>query len=388
VLEPGSDTESGVIANVTTASSGKPRTRLLFLSAMPPPTGGIPTWLLAVLSSELSDRFEMRVVDTSPPEKQYVESGSRFRLDRAFGAVPALGRLVWQLIWFRPALLHINTPYFWAMLRDGAAVWLGSLFGAKTLLHFHGGDLKESIDLAPATVRWLIEVTMQRADRVVPITRQTERYLEGKVAAPRIAHLPNFLDLEDFDGLMARSGTRRGTRLQVLFVGWLLEAKGVPELLEAAAHYPDVDFTLIGHHHSEFVERIADQLEAARDHVRVLEPRPREEMIGLYAEADVFVLPTLREGFPMVVLEAMAARLPVVATPIGAIPDVVRDGQEGIIVPPANAEALAAALGRLLDDPALRRRMGERGRRRVEDVYSRDVVMAQLETIYRGLLDD
>ena len=353
---------------------------------MPPPTGGIPTWLLAVLASDLRERFEMRVVDTSPPEKQYVESGSRFRLDRAFGALPALAKLVWQLIWFRPALLHINTPYFWAMLRDGAAVWLARGFGVKTLLHFHGGDLRESVDSSPAAVRRLIDATLRRADRLVPITRQTESYLAGKVDAGRIAYLANFLDLTDFDALLARAAPARGSRLRVLFVGWILEAKGVPELLEAAAHYPEVDFTLIGHRQTDFVERIADQLEAASDHVRVLDPRPREDMIGLYGEADVFVLPTRREGFPMVVLEAMAAGLPVIATSVGAIPDVVRDGEEGIIVPPCDTPALTAALGRLLSDPELRVRMGERGRRRVEEVYSCDVVMAQLEAIYRALL--
>jgi glycosyltransferase involved in cell wall biosynthesis len=88
----------------------------------------------------------------------------------------------------------------------------------------------------------------------------------------------------------------------------------------------------------------------------------------------------------MVVLEAMAAGLPLISTPIGAIPDAVRDGEEGIIVPPRDAAALAAALKRLLEDPALRQRMGERGRRRVEEVYSRDVVVGQLETLYRRLL--
>ena len=100
---------------MTVGSSGKPRTRLLFLSAMPPPSGGIPTWLLAVLDSDLAERFEMRVVNTSPPEKDSVKSTSRFRPDRAFGAVSVLFKLLWQLIWFRPQLLHINTPYFWAL---------------------------------------------------------------------------------------------------------------------------------------------------------------------------------------------------------------------------------------------------------------------------------
>lgn len=388
------DSQEGVGTAVTAGSaqssqlSGRPRTRLLFLSAKPPPLGGIPTWLLGVLDSQLGERFEMRVVNTSPPEKRYVESGSRFRLDRAWVAVPALFKLLWQLIWFRPHLLHVNTPYFWALVRDGAAVWLASWFGVKTLLHFHGGDLEESVEASSPLARRMIEATLRRTDCLIAITRQTETYLHGKVEPERVDYLANFLDLHGFEAILERGEARREGPLRVLFVGWMLEAKGVPELLEAASHFPDVQFTLIGHYHTEFVDRIEEQLEAARDHVTVLEPVPRNQMVGLYREADVFVLPTRREGFPMVILEAMAAGLPVISTPIGAIPDMVRDGEEGLIVPERDSAALTAALTQLLGDPALRTRMGERGRQRVSEVYSREVVVSQLEALYRRLLGD
>ena len=233
---------------------------------------------------------------------------------------------------------------------------------------------------------------MRRADRLIAITRHTEAYLRDTVDPGRVEYLANFLDLAEFDAMLDRGvdggEVLREGPLRVLFVGWMLEAKGVPELLEAASRFPDVQFTLIGHCHTDFVDRIADQLEAARDHVTVLEPRPREQMIGLYRDADVFVLPTRREGFPMVVLEAMAAGLPVVSTPVGAIPDAVRDGEEGIIVPPGDAAALTAALGRILGDSALRKKMGERGRCRVEEVFSRDVVVNQLAALYQELLRD
>ena len=378
----------GIGIVVRAGSSGAPRTRLLFLSAMPPPTGGIPTWLLAVLSSDLRERFEMRVVNTSPPEKRYVESGSRFRVDRALRALPALFALLWQLIWFRPQLLHINTPYFWALWRDGVAVWMARLFGVKTLMHFHGGDLDESLQGLSPLLRRMIEATLRRSNCLIAITRHTEAYLREIAAPERVAYLANFLDLTDFqaDFASAPDRARREGPLRVLFVGWMLEAKGVPELLEAASRFPEVHFTLIGHHHSDFVERIADEIEAARDHVTVLEPLPREQLLGLYRDADVFVLPTRREGFPIVVLEAMASGLPVVATPVGAIPDAIRDGEDGLIIPVGDAGALTEALRRLLVDPDLRRHMGESGRRRVEEVYSREVVIRQLEELYRSLL--
>jgi glycosyltransferase involved in cell wall biosynthesis len=82
-------------------------------------------------------------------------------------------------------------------------------------------------------------------------------------------------------------------------------------------------------------------------------------------DVEVFALPSWSEGLPLVVLEAMALARPVVATPVGGTPEAVQDGSTGLLVPPRDPKALAAALQRLVDDPALRRRLGEEGRRRV-----------------------
>jgi glycosyltransferase involved in cell wall biosynthesis len=172
----------------------------------------------------------------------------------------------------------------------------------------------------------------------------------------------------------------------VLFVGWILEAKGVRELLEAARALPEVRFTLVGPVQPGFVEAIRPELDALRDRVTLLPSLPREQVMELYRRADVFALPSHREGFPNVVLEAMAAALPVVATTVGAIPDAVRDGRDGILVPPRDAAALTAALRRLVEDRGERLSMGASARQRAVSVYALDAVVAQLEAIYLELV--
>src|SRR5690606_20955621 len=99
------------------------RARLLFLTPLPPPMGGIATWSQSVLHSPLADRFELRVVNSAPSEVGSVSGGSRLRLDRVRDALRALAALVRELLFHRPDLLHVNTSYFWAFLRDGLAVW-------------------------------------------------------------------------------------------------------------------------------------------------------------------------------------------------------------------------------------------------------------------------
>ncbi|NNL64611.1 MAG: glycosyltransferase family 4 protein, partial [Myxococcales bacterium] len=300
-------------AEPTRPGDGADRPKLLLASALPPPTGGIPTWTLALMNSAFATRFELRVVNTSPSRWQAVSGDSHFRLDRATDALRTLSRWLLELIRFRPDLAHVNTPYYWAFLRDGLAIWLASFFGARTVLHPRGGDFPEFVAGAPGWLRRFIDATLRRADLCIALTRANEDLLESVVGREHVRYVPNFVDLADFGDPPDRS-LRGDGPVNVLFVGWMLEAKGVRELLEAARALPNARFTLIGAEDPDFLAEVHDDL-AGLDHVTRLSPRPREEILSLYAEADVFVLPTWREGFPNVVLEAMAAGLPVVATP-------------------------------------------------------------------------
>ena len=363
-----------------------PRRRLLFLSPLPPPTGGIPTWTLGVLAGPLGERYEMQVVNTSPSQKTTVHQHSRLRADRVFDALRILGRLVVALVRFRPHVVHINTPYFWAFFRDGLAVWLATAFGARTVLHFRGGDFPEFVEAAAPWLQRGIDATLRRCTRLIALTRHTERFLVDRIGAKQVRYVPNFIRFQDVGPLADRQGRTDERALEVVFVGWILEGKGVRELLQAARALPNLRFTLVGPVQPEFVEDIRSELEAEAQHVELLPALPRDEVMALYRRADLFVLPTHREGFPNVVLEAMAAGLPIVSTPVGAIPEAVRDGEEGLLVPVRDGEALAAALGRLAEDRMLRLSMGARARERVESRFSLEAVSADLDRVYAECL--
>ncbi|MCX5737468.1 MAG: glycosyltransferase family 4 protein [Proteobacteria bacterium] len=360
------------------------RRRLLFVSPLPPPTGGISNWMVAVQASALRERFEIHVVNSSP-SAEHVVAVSKLRGRRIFDAVRILARVVVELVRFRPDVVHVNTSYFWAFLRDGLTIRLARLAGARTVLHVRGGDFPDWAEGSGAAARSFIRATLRRTDMVVALTEHTQRWLEEEVGADRVRYLPNFVRLDAIGPPPDRSG-RSGGPVEVLFVGWCLEAKGVRELLAAARQLPEIRFTLVGPQEPIFTATIQDELRALGDRVRALPAQSREEIFRLYREADVFVLPTWREGFPNVVIEAMAAGLPVVATPVGAIPEAIEDGRSGLLVPVRDATALEHALRRLASDPALRQQIGACARARVEAVFSFDAVVARLEAIYQEIL--
>jgi glycosyltransferase involved in cell wall biosynthesis len=187
--------------------------------------------------------------------------------------------------------------------------------------------------------------------------------------------------------LPARSGNT------VLYTGRIERRKGSITLLHsagiAARHRPDIQYIVAGARHSSVSEReVARLLEDAsvRDHVQILGHVAWHDLPPLYANADVFVMPSLYETFGISMVEAMAFGLPVVATRAGAMPEVVEDGVTGVLVPPGDAQALADAILSLLNDRGRACRMGEAGRDRVATEFTVDRAVDQTLALYREVL--
>jgi glycosyltransferase involved in cell wall biosynthesis len=176
------------------------------------------------------------------------------------------------------------------------------------------------------------------------------------------------------------------TRPLVLTPARLDAQKGHRVLLEAAAEVPDACFLLAGDGpEREGLEALAREL-GLEGRVRFL--GRREDVPQLLAAADVFALPSLYEGSSLAVLEAMAAGIPVVSSAIGGTDELIEDGRSGLLVPPGEAEALAAALRRLLGDPELGRQLAARARERVEEDLTRERMAARVTGVYRELLGE
>jgi glycosyltransferase involved in cell wall biosynthesis len=175
-----------------------------------------------------------------------------------------------------------------------------------------------------------------------------------------------------------------GTAPIVLTVARLDAQKGVEHLLEAAAAVPQASFAIAG----DGPDRAALEARASTlrlgDRVRFL--GHRRDVPSLLAASDLFVLPSLYEGFPLSVLEAMVAGVPVVATAIGGTDEVVRDGETGTLVPPADPAALASAIARTLGDRERASRLALAARELVAREYSVGSMVGSVSRLYEELL--
>jgi glycosyltransferase involved in cell wall biosynthesis len=232
----------------------------------------------------------------------------------------------------------------------------------------------------PPAVRRLQTLACRTAHRMVANSRAAANQLiDQGIPERRIDIIPNGIDLSMFP--VRRDFSRART---ITMVACLREGKRIDVLVTAAARviarYPDVQFQIVGD--GPCRERLVEQAGATGVLPRMRFMGHRDDVPAILSASDLFVLPSESEASPNVVLEAMAAALPVVASRVGGIPELVEDGVTGHLVPPGNPDVLATALLDLLDHPSRRAAFGRSGRARIEQQYSFDRMVAQFETLY------
>jgi glycosyltransferase involved in cell wall biosynthesis len=237
---------------------------------------------------------------------------------------------------------------------------------------------------------FLEKLHVRRAGRVIATSAHSARRIVEDYGIPseRIRIVPEPIDLARWTAILEAApsveGERRGDAAltSVLCVAHLYPRKNVGNLLEAFARVgSEATLRIVGT--GPEAERLAQRARRPdlAGRVELLGHVSFERLAAEYRRADVFCLPSRQEGFGIVFLEAMAAGLPIVAARAAAVPEVVVDGECGLLVPPEDAGALCGALQSLLSDAALRQRLGEGGRRRVRDYDAPAVASRFLEAL-------
>lgn len=237
----------------------------------------------------------------------------------------------------------------------------------------------------------LDRMALRNFDGVAAVSQAVATQLEDAgIAENKIYTIANGIDIVRFTGAEpAWFGTNQSAPGKTIGIVARLDLqKGFESLLEAMAAltpaHPDARLVIVGEGPDrETIVTMAARLELTS---KVVFAGQRGDMASVYAGFDIFVLPSLNEGLPMTVLEAMAASRPVVASNVGAIPSVVRDRETGLLVAPRNVSALKAALEGLLADSTLRGRLASNGHDWVRRHFTADAMAANYLRMYESVL--
>ncbi|HEX5127675.1 MAG TPA: glycosyltransferase family 4 protein [Rhodocyclaceae bacterium] len=288
----------------------------------------------------------------------------------------------------QPQIVHINTSMdrkaFW---RDIVYLIVARLMGCRVVNEFHSGFgprhlFRNSLPL------WLLRRFLLASHCVAVLSNETLRLHKEFDSRIRVVLVPNAIDAVSL--LDAPRQINRDDPLRLVFVGRLVRTKGLFEMIEALALLKaeriPFCFKIAGSGADEAALRSLIAEYGLEQEVVLLGPLFGEAKNKLWLDSDVLVFPSHFEGLPYSILEAMAAGCVPVATAVGGIPDVMRDGEHGLFVALRDPVSVAGAIRRLAQDREELQRISQAGRSRIADQYTADRLAERFGQIYQSIL--
>jgi glycosyltransferase involved in cell wall biosynthesis len=344
---------------------------------------GVSTHLNLLFTSPLAGEFSL----------VHFQVGSEGRVEGGAGRLLRLlvspFRLAAAILARGAAIVHLNTSLnaraYW---RDLAYLVVAKLCGARALYQVHGGALPQTFLRGNRVLTALLRLTLQLPDAIVVLARSELDAYREFVPRQQVLALPNGIDCAPY-AKPARGRFDGSAPLELVYIGRLAREKGLFEALEglklARARGARARIVIAGSGPEEArLRRLAEEIGIA-DAVSFRGPVFGEDKVKLLGEAHALVLVSHGEGLPYALLEAMAAGAAVIATRVGAIPDVVVDGVHGLLVPQRSPEAIARAIVRLASEPDSLARMSAACRRRIAGGYSMERLAGEFCRLYSEL---
>lgn len=345
--------------------------RILFITPLPPPVHGSAMMSQYIKESKLiNEAFDCDYVNLSTSRRMdEIGKTSIAKIGRFIGSY---AKVFGKLLCHRYDLCYLAiTCHDIGFLKDAPFVLMCKLFRNKIVIHQHNKGMAGCVD--KPIYRWLLPL-VYRNTKVILLSWRLYPDIEKVVKKEQILICPNGIP----ETLKEEPVAKRNNRIpHLLFLSNLLIAKGVLVLLDALEILKEKGYSFV----CDFVGGETAEINAVRFKDEV-EKHGLDRLViyngkqygadkeRFFKQSDMFVLPSMNEGFPLVNLEAMQYKLPVISTEVGGIPDVVKDGENGLIAEMKNPKSLADCIGRLIDDKELREKMGEDGYCKFKEHYT------------------
>lgn len=282
-------------------------------------------------------------------------------------------------------ILHLTSSASISLLKDFIMLRMARRRGIKTIIHFRFGRIPELIE--KNNWEWkLLKIVVKLADKVIVIDKASYNTLI-KTGFNNVVLLPNPVAPAVLNIVASNSSIKREQGV-VLFVGHVVKTKGIFELIEACKQIPNIKLRIVGHIETETRLKIEDVSNNAK-WIEIIGEEPYDEVIKEMLRCDIFVLPTYTEGFPNVILESMACGCAIVASSVGAIPEMLEDENDkkcGLQVAPQDVIGLCSAVKSLLYDDAMKAEFRLNATNRVNEKYNMLSIWKQLCLIWNNVL--
>ena len=347
---------------------------MLIVGAFPKPNihvfGGIVTTCRALLNSSFSDHYELVLIDSTqisnPPPSIIV---------RAIFAFKRLFLFLKVFFFVNPDAVLLFTSVGASIMEKGAMAWMARLRGVPIFLFPRGAGVIQTVQRSRFQRAWVV-AAMRGATYILCQGPSWQRFAKDVLgfSEDRSPIVQNWTATDEMLKIgESRSLTSLDKRPCLLYLGWLDIEKGIFELLAACLSLSkkhEFQLLIAGRGNAEVMARGFVQFHALQDVIEFVGWVEGEAKEALLMKADILILPSWAEGFPNAIIEAMSAKLAVVVTTVGNVPDLITDGKQALLVPPKDNKALELAMDRLLLEPQFRVELAERGHAFARDNFS------------------
>ena len=354
--------------------------RTVFLACPYGQVGGGMGSIMAYLASmrhDPSGRFDFKRLES--------RGGGTIAVSPFFLAL-AIGRIVWEALRGRLAIVHLNLAERGSVFRKAVLMAVTKLVGGRVLLHLHAAQIVQFHGSMGPPGRSLLRWMFRTADHCVVLGEFWRHWVIDTfdVRPSRVGIVYNGVPAT----LACAPAARSGGQFHLLFVGNLLERKGVKDLLRAfatpAMKARDIRLTMAGGGRVDLYRAMAADLGIA-DRVTFTGWVSQNDARGLMVGSDALILPAYDEGLPLVILEALASRIPVICTPVGSISEVLVHRSTALFVTPGDEAGIADAIATLIDRPDLGKELSAAGAALYDRLFTMEAFARSIGSLYAAL---
>ena len=331
-----------------------------------------------LVNSELSEHINWLLLDTTADSNTKTSF-----LKRAYKAFIRLLLFKKYLLFNKVDKILIFVADGFSFIEKGLMVLIGKLFRKEVILAPRSGVIVKDFERS-SFFRWWVTLVINKADKVICQGEIWKKFYSKLIKKDfdKLIVIQNWIDISKYK---EKKNQNKSKDLNVLFLAWVIREKGIFELIEAAndlkEYYPNIKYVIGGK---------GDDLALAKQKVSDYSLDDRfmfkgwvlgEEKLELLRNSDIFVLPTYFEGFPNSLVEAMASELPCIATKVGAIPDLIQDNINGLLINPKDSDDLRSKLKMLYDDFDLRCELSSNARRSILDNNTINAAISKFKSL-------